>query len=539
MPGYQSTSVLRADQGDIEKTPAELASSPLSGNLKFERADWALFRTVEGLQQKAGVAKSKLRRLVLKELADNALDECGRVRTGELPQGGYFVEDEGRGIDGTPEEIARLFSIARPLISTKLLRLPTRGALGNGLRVVAGAVLASEGSLTVITRDQRIELRPERDGPTSAISSTKVEFPLGTRIEISFGPALPEDKWALSWARMASRLAQGAVYAGRSSPWWYDTPQFQELLYASGTTPVRELIGRLDGCTGAKAGEIVSAANLTRSICRSVTDQQAERLLQAAREAARPVKPERLGAIGADVFPGFAYAKSSGIAEFGSIAPVASIPFAVEVWAEKIVGEEDPSTHLTVCVNRTPVSADIWAARDKRDIDVFGCGLAHTIARAPTDAQFSIVINVTTPYMPITSDGKAPDLSPFLDAMIGATGRALQKAHRPNAGGRASQKDIVLDNLDAAIAAVSGKGKFRFTPRQVLYVVRKIVTDEIGETLTTPHFDAIITDYENEHGENPPDVSGAARHPLPPPSTRNNHPRHVDGRGLQATALDL
>jgi hypothetical protein len=50
----------------------------------FERADWTLFRTVEGLQQKA-----------------------------------------------------------RPLRSSKLLRLPQRGQLGDGLRVVAGSVLAS------------------------------------------------------------------------------------------------------------------------------------------------------------------------------------------------------------------------------------------------------------------------------------------------------------------------------------------------------------------------------------------------------------
>jgi hypothetical protein len=127
-----------------------LKNRPASKNLKFEREDWSLFRTVEGLQQKAGVAKGKLRRLVLKELCDNGLDAGASVSTGGLSGGGYFVEDDGRGIDGTPEEIARLFSFARPLVSTKLLRLPLRGALGNGLRVVAGAVLASEGSLVVI-----------------------------------------------------------------------------------------------------------------------------------------------------------------------------------------------------------------------------------------------------------------------------------------------------------------------------------------------------------------------------------------------------
>ena len=128
--------------------------------MKFERADWTSFRTVEGLQQKAGVAADKLRRLVLKELTDNALDTGASVRIGQLPDGGYFVEDDGGGIDGTPEEIARLFSIARPMVSTKLLRLPTRGALGNGLRVVAGAVLASDGFLVVTTRNQ-----PDRASP--------------------------------------------------------------------------------------------------------------------------------------------------------------------------------------------------------------------------------------------------------------------------------------------------------------------------------------------------------------------------------------
>ena len=130
----------------FENPEAVLASSAAGENFKFERADWTSFRTVEGLQQKAGVAQGRLRRLVLKELADNALDTETRVQVGKI-DGGYFIEDEGPGLD--PDEVARLFSINRPLVSTKLLRLPTRGALGNGLRVVAGAVLASDGFLIV------------------------------------------------------------------------------------------------------------------------------------------------------------------------------------------------------------------------------------------------------------------------------------------------------------------------------------------------------------------------------------------------------
>ena len=90
----------------------------------------------------------KLRRLVLKELADNALDSGARnVTAGHLGGCRYFVEDDGPGIQGSPKQIARLFSLDRPLITSKLWRLPTRGALGNGLRVVAGAVAASGGSM--------------------------------------------------------------------------------------------------------------------------------------------------------------------------------------------------------------------------------------------------------------------------------------------------------------------------------------------------------------------------------------------------------
>lgn len=491
------------NRSNLQKSANDLASQPPAQNLKFEREDWSLFRTIEGLQQRAGVAKNKLRRLVLKELVDNGLDSGANVRIGSLPAGGYFVEDGGSGIAGTPEEIARLFSIVRPMISTKLWRLPSRGALGNGLRVVVGAVLASEGTLVVITRNRRIVLRPERNGSTTVVDVKPIDFPVGTRIEISFGPALPPDASATVWADAAMLMARtGQTYAGKPSPWWYDDPQFHELLYASGATPVRELIACLDGCTGAKAGEIVTAAELGRAICENVTREQAARLLQAARANARQVKPERLGAVGAEAFPGMAYACARGVAHLGSVPPLAEIPYVVEVWAEARTMAS--RTSLAVCVNRTPVTGTINAARDKRDIDLFGCGLAHTIAQAPKEAQFEIWLNITAPYVPITSDGKAPDLNLFFDGISDAAGRAIRKARRPHGGGKKlTQKDVVLDNLDDAIAKVNDDGAFKFNQRQLLYALRPIVREETDKDLTTANFTAIITDYEAEHGEIP------------------------------------
>src|SRR5262249_4539149 len=365
--------------------------------------------------------------------------------------------------------------ISRPLVSTKLLRLPTRGALGNGLRVVAGAVLASGGRLTVITRNRRIELRPEHNGMTKVIRATKIDFPIGTRIEIALGPALSDDQGALDWAHWACRLAEGKTYGGKSSPYWYDVPQFQELLYASGTTPVRELIANLDGCTGANAGIIVAAAKLNRAICKNVTNGQATDLLEAARGYSRPVNAERLGAGGSRAFAAYAYARSSGVACFGSPPLRAEVPFVVETWAKEENNREDSDTCLFAFINRTPVTGDINAARDKREINAFGCGLSHTIAQAPREAHFDIVVNIISPYVPITSDGKEPDLEPFLDVLMDVVQKAVRKAHRPNAGNGSSQKSIVLEHLDQAIADASGDGKYRFNQRQLFYVLRPIV----------------------------------------------------------------
>lgn len=194
---------------------------PTTPNFQFERQDWTLFRSVGTLSQKAGVPMRHLRRLVLKELADNALDVAGSVEVGTTADDGYFVQDDGPGIDGSPEDIARMFSINRPLVSSKLWRLPTRGALGNGLRVVTGAVAASGGALQVWTRNRHLTLTPRDDGSTAVVAEV-TDFPVGTRIEITFGRALPVDNNALAWAREAVLLARGGeVYKSRTSPHWY------------------------------------------------------------------------------------------------------------------------------------------------------------------------------------------------------------------------------------------------------------------------------------------------------------------------------
>src|SRR5262249_21325915 len=134
----------------------------------FVREEWTLFRQIGTLSQKAGVPPERIRRLMVKELADNAADTGSECHVALLSDDGYVVEDHGPGI--APELVPTLFSIRRPYTSSKQFRLPRRGALGNGLRVVTGAVLASGGRLEVWTQGQRLCLYPQDSGETLVIA---------------------------------------------------------------------------------------------------------------------------------------------------------------------------------------------------------------------------------------------------------------------------------------------------------------------------------------------------------------------------------
>ena len=136
--------------------------------LTFIRRDWALFLDPYRLPQKAGCRADQVRALALKELADNGLDHAANVTLEQIDKDTWSVADDGPGMDAA--RIATLFAVDRPLTSTKLLRRPTRGAVGNGLRVVTGAAIASGGALWVESRGRRFEIKVHRGtGRTQAV----------------------------------------------------------------------------------------------------------------------------------------------------------------------------------------------------------------------------------------------------------------------------------------------------------------------------------------------------------------------------------
>src|SRR3954469_2829784 len=136
------------------------AREAVAREVEFVRADWALFLNPDRLPQKAGCPRDRLRAMILKELVDNALDAGAEVDFQPLDESTWRVTDDGPGLDRG--QVVRLFAVNRPMVSTKLLRRPTRGAIGNGLRVVMGGVVASGGTLAVESRGARYILDVDR-----------------------------------------------------------------------------------------------------------------------------------------------------------------------------------------------------------------------------------------------------------------------------------------------------------------------------------------------------------------------------------------
>jgi hypothetical protein len=398
----------------------------------YERPEWTNFRTVSTISQESGVPPEKLRRLVAKELADNGLDTGGTCHVGDLTDGGFFVEDDGPGISGTPDEIARLFSFGRPFVSSKLKRLPTRGAMGNGLRVVAGAVFASNGRLRVITGGRVLDLRPQVTGET-LVEWWACEDATGTRVEVYLGDAIPEDQDFLAWAETAIRASgKKPIYAGKtSSPRWYNSDSFFELLQAAGQQNVSDVMLGFDGCT-----ELMSGGFGDRTAA-SLSFDEAEQLLRRARTFCTPVVPERLSPL--NKWLQGSHAKELGTLKLergrGSLG--AELPYTVEAWCQPSRRSED---EVTILVNRTPVTGDVMIHRGekKTNVVIHGCNLGYEFTVG--QKRISLTINVQIAYMPITSNGKEPNLELFIGPMtrtVEAAARKCRRANRPEPENRA------------------------------------------------------------------------------------------------------
>lgn len=470
----------------------------------FTREDWTQFRDINRIPAMAGVRRELLPKVVAKELADNALDASGGLKKGLLEVNAdrivFFIEDNGPGLDGTDAEIAEHFSIRRPLTSSKLIRRPTRGMLGNGIRVVVGVVLCARGHLRVSTRGRTLTLVPRDDGTTSVQSSEPWDGK-GTRIEVTLTGDLARDAAdtdgdLFGWVQEADALNCGRMYKGKSSPHWYDPAAFWEVCQASGPMPVERFVGKyLDGCSDRDKVTTVAGSLMGRK-CNTLSRDEAARILRRATGVAKPVTAERLGKVGRrDDY--FGYGIETG--EFNRDGAV--VPFVVEAWANR-----DDHPGVVIAINRTPaVTSFRLVRRDGNYYVLVGGELAHYVTATQKRAgDFRLLVNIITPSVPLTSSGKDPDLTAMADEIVNACEAAIRGARKnqPRANGqKVTQKSFILQRLDAAAESLSGGRTCLFSLRQLYYWIRPFLIPLLGREPNYGTFARIIGEYEDKHGD--------------------------------------
>lgn len=424
------------------------------------------------------------------------------------------VIDDGPGIP--VEDLGRIFSVGRAMETTKLERMPTRGALGNGLRVVTGAVLASEGSIKVWTRDHICKVTPQRDG-SDAIVESKPEPCSGTIIAVEIGPAFPDDSDALSWGRMAQELAtnRSTDYKGKPSPWWYSVDAYHELCQSAPGTFVRDIVSRFEGCSGAKAGQV--ADGFQGRAVGSLTKDEIAELLSTAQSHSKPVKPERLGFVG-ELGSWSAYAKATGTVNLANNGDMpVLIPYVVEAWAKPTENED----HAQIFVNRSSIVNDpiVWKEKNRLNVAIQGWYLEPKIGTNP----LLFWVNLQAPHVPLLSNSKAPDLRAFAATITTTMEKAARKVRRSNGSAayfkdeKPTQSAIVLAALPEAVKKVSGGGQYRYSLRQLFYAIRPYVINSLDVELDYNYFGTIIAQHEAETGTDLPgiyrDNRGVVYHP--------------------------
>lgn len=473
----------------------------------FEREDWKLFRNIETLCQKAGVSRSNIAKLVVKELVDNGLDASDKCDLGLIPnENGFYVRDYGSGMDESL--ISDLFSIGRNMITSKLLRLPTRGALGNGLRVVTGAVVSTGGKLFVSSHNKKYEVISLEDGSTEVQYIGYSDIYIGTRVDIILGSSLSVTEYTLKWGKEAILLNQGERCTAKTSPMWYTSESFFELVNAY-NSKIIDLLLMFEGVTEKKLEKaFYDKIDLYRE-ADTFTFDETEQIMKILRsdDMFKHVKHAKLGYVG-DFYNGGmgAYSKKTGDfwidsskGEFG-----AKIPFTVECWV-RIQKDYVPS----ITVNKTPITGEFSYWYDKGTMKLFRCGLNIDVKLKPSQ----LVVNIITPYMPITSDGKSPDFTEMNHLIQQCLNSAKSKAKKiymaENDINAKNEKEIIINHMDEAIEKASGGGLYKFSQRQLYYAIRPYVMNAIEKQPDYNYFCRLLTEYENEYG----DVKGLYRDP--------------------------
>jgi hypothetical protein len=472
----------------------------------YQIDDWQEFTNPATLPRKAGCDPDEIGRVVLKELTDNALDSGAASVTLDGDEHSVTVSDNGPGLDRAT--ILRVFAVNRPLLSSKRRRLPTRGMLGNGLRVVMGAVAAHKGMISVTSRGLTYELAQNSvTGGTRVAAERGAPDMVGTQVALKFPEPLFDD--AFYYARETIRVAGlGERYTGPSMPHWYSAESLVQLLAAAKDTPPERVVEDVFGIIDADA--------------RATLEWAADFIARHP-----PPRREEIGEIGERArLDGYHHKVTGHVTIDGAM-----IPYTVEAWAaaNAIEKGEDNWDILFPFINGSPALVHLHHQADSQGLRLRGCGLDLKI-NGPKRALYDIDISVITPHLRLTGDGKAPYLGDFRDAIGSAVKGAATQAYRNlvRPAAEMSVVDAAYEVMEEAYLRASDDGTLPAKARQIMYAARPLILEMTGKaTFSDSYFtQTLLPDYIRDCPEETArwDVVYDARGHLSEPHTERSVP---------------
>jgi len=538
---------------------------------KLSRTTFSTSRAAEFLEERAlqaqtGQSRANFGDVVLKELVDNALDECetaGVTPEVEIEQDGYGlrISDNGRGL--TTEIVERVLDFNTLTSDKAAYRSPTRGLQGNALKTVLGIARVRSGRPVLVDSlgvQHRITVSINPAGgiaidhtraPSERTDGTRISVPVKPESAWSrrfavFNPHLnlsdqgqtADDEWAEFYKRTVGDDWRKPLPTDKTSPHWYDEAALQKLVFSHieashnghRDLPLGEFVRQFDGLSSTvKAKKVITAIPDIRRL----SDFEAEPgwipgLLRAMQDEARIPQPKVLGRIPEQHYRA-CLERWYGIDTDGwwfrhKALMVDGIPWVIEFALAATEGEGD----CFFGVNYSPTYSDPLAGQWLEGHGDSFSGVESVLSEADAlpalenDYQRACALHIISPALEFTDKGKT-HLNPpepvveAIEAMLRST-KDLFKAHKRTERAVAAElrrswqpvKDqeallpIVAEVMDEAVAAASDNGKLPYSARTLYYQVRPRIQRYTDKPLTMGYFSqTLLVQYQREHDKLP------------------------------------
>jgi hypothetical protein len=347
----------------IRKRAKAKKAEPKLTRVAFTVSRLMEFCSLRELQNQTGHAYDDWLLVVLKELVDNAIDDCEEAEVAPdimitVKRGSITIKDNGGGIPTAT--IKSILDYTKRVSSREAYVSPTRGAQGNALKTILAMayVLNREvynkkniepvGQTIIETRGQkhRIEFRVDHvnNEPKISHAITRSPVTVGTKITIAWPQkwdwqysAAPFKGLAESYTWLNPHLTLRGTWFGKksinvaatdtawtkwkprnpTSAFWYNEARIQRYLGAHVALDrergqhrtVREFIGEFRGLSrSATQRKVLAEVGCSHQSLaqffgiKQVNQNGIAKLLAAMRKHTKPVAPHHLGLIGADHF---------------------------------------------------------------------------------------------------------------------------------------------------------------------------------------------------------------------------------------------